>query len=332
MAHLRTDVTELVTGLGMLGHDDVATALAERPAGMVSVSPEQWERLSMAYAGGLYDAEFRSAFDNGQSFLRSREGLRGRRPIVVEWKGAQANPGDEVLPIDLRIDHVFLISCKYLSKIVHNAAPQRVFEQSLRSTPFKKADWYSVIAPTEHQALYEATVRCCGVDVPPMVVDLNMIDRAGLKERYPRQWPQEVEERYAQLCRVVSEESAARWRAAIASKSEAEATLWRLLRFGPAPYFVLGTSPKDSLRLRIATPWDWRQEYQLRDLTVAPKPGGQPMVGWVATVRSRHTGASSEVQGHVEVRWSHGRFGGPPEAKVYLDTPHHLVPGYFPLA
>ena len=35
--------------------------------------------------------------------------------------------------------------------------------------------------------------------------------------------------------------------------------------------------------------------------------------------------------GHIEVRWSHGRFGGPPEAKGYLDTAHHLVPGYVTL-
>ncbi len=36
-------------------------------------------------------------------------------------------------------------------------------------------------------------------------------------------------------------------------------------------------------------------------------------------------------RGHVEVRWSHGRFRGAPEAKVYLDTPHADVPGYSPL-
>jgi hypothetical protein len=40
------------------------------------------------------------------------------------------------------------------------------------------------------------------------------------------------------------------------------------------------------------------------------------------------TGVDRTVEGHVELRWSHGRFGGPPEAKVYLDTPHHEVPGY----
>jgi hypothetical protein len=54
-------------------------------------------------------------------------------------------------------------------------------------------------------------------------------------------------------------------------------------------------------------------------------------VGWAATVRDRTSRSETTVAGHIEVRWSHGRFGGPPEAKGYLDTPHHLVPGYFTL-
>ena len=55
------------------------------------------------------------------------------------------------------------------------------------------------------------------------------------------------------------------------------------------------------------------------------------MVAWHAVVRRRSDRADLGVDGHVEVRWSHGRFCGPPEAKVYLDTPHAEVPGYFPL-
>ena len=59
--------------------------------------------------------------------------------------------------------------------------------------------------------------------------------------------------------------------------------------------------------------------------------GGQPRVGWEAMVRDRASHEVHSVVGHIEVRWSHGRFGGLPEAKGYLDTPHHLVPGYFTL-
>jgi len=103
------------------------------------------------------------------------------------------------------------------------------------------------------------------------------------------------------------------------------------LRMGSAPYFVLGSSPRRPLRLRVATPWDWRQLFMLEQLEIFAQEGGQPKVGWRATVRERSAGRSHEVSGHVEIRWSHGRFGGPPEAKGYVDSPHHLVPGYFPL-
>ena len=107
--------------------------------------------------------------------------------------------------------------------------------------------------------------------------------------------------------------------------------LWRLLRIGSAPYFVLGASPKGFTRFRIATPWDWRQNFELRRFEVESRAGGQPMVAWDAIVRRRADGEERAVCGHVEVRWSHGRFCGPPEAKVYLDTPHSEVPGYFAL-
>jgi hypothetical protein len=110
-----------------------------------------------------------------------------------------------------------------------------------------------------------------------------------------------------------------------------EAMLWRLLRIGSAPYFVLGSSADRSLRLRIATSWDWRQQFQLIAITMEGQPGGQPRVGWEAVVRDRVSHVVRSVVGHIEVRWSHGRFGGPPEAKGYLDTAHHHVPGYFTL-
>src|SRR5690606_10346106 len=80
------------------------------------------------------------------------------------------------------------------------------------------------------------------------------------------------------------------------------------------------------------SPWDWRQSFRLRRFQVEPVPSRQPVVRWAAAVDDRLSGARHTVEGHIEVRWSHGRFGGLPEAKVYLDTPHPPVPGYWPLA
>jgi hypothetical protein len=107
--------------------------------------------------------------------------------------------------------------------------------------------------------------------------------------------------------------------------------LWRLLRLTPAPYFVLGTAPSGPIRLRVGTPWDFGRAHKVRRFEVSAGSGGQATVEWSAAVVDRTSDDEVEVRGHVEVRWSHGRFGGPPEAKVYLDTPHSRVPGYVPL-
>ena len=112
-----------------------------------------------------------------------------------------------------------------------------------------------------------------------------------------------------------------------------ETMLWRLLRLESAPYFVLGESAdRRPLRYRVATPWDFRIRYEFRDLFVsANREAQQPVVHWKAVVRNHTTDLEETVEGHVEIRWSHGRFGSSPEAKVYLDTSHHEVPGYLPL-
>lgn len=55
------------------------------------------------------------------------------------------------------------------------------------------------------------------------------------------------------------------------------------------------------------------------------------MVSWEAVFDDRMTSLRNSVAGHVEIRWSHGKFCGQPEAKVYLDTPVEEVPGYFRL-
>jgi hypothetical protein len=138
-------------------------------------------------------------------------------------------------------------------------------------------------------------------------------------------------EAYSALSAAVAAGSARRWREHLRRESVREATLWRFLRVAAATYFVLGSDGDRSLRLRVGSPWDWRRSFRLRRFDVESVESRQPVVAWRATVDDRASGEAVVVEGHIEVRWSHGRFGGLPEAKVYLDTPHHQVPGYWPL-
>ena len=61
------------------------------------------------------------------------------------------------MPADLRVDHVYLISCKYLSKVLHNASPESLFDRRLvgGGTARSRVDWYDAVAPAEHQELYQ---------------------------------------------------------------------------------------------------------------------------------------------------------------------------------
>ena len=391
----RTTVTELGTGLGMLGLAGMAESVRSRTPVMHSLSPEMWDRLERLHAGGAYEAEFHAAWANGQAFLTAGDGLRGRLPLVVEWKGTGRAPGDEVAPIDLRVDHVYLISCKYLSKILFNVSPASIFDSLLFGGPGRGAraarevlpgggDWYAEVAPAEYEALYECVRLAAGDahhaappysptrpvgpnrppsvvalpglggdeaagvpavggargnaappalgDLPSRAVDLTVSQREALGHWLRPGWPPGAKDLYTALSGAVARASARRWEAAMDDRGgTGEAMLWRLLRIGSAPYFVLGSSAERSLRLRIATSWDWRQQFQLIAITMEGQAGGQPRVGWEAIVRDRSSYEVHSVVGHIEVRWSHGRFGGLPEAKGYLDTPHHLVPGYFAL-
>ncbi|MEI2696907.1 MAG: hypothetical protein V9E94_00705 [Microthrixaceae bacterium] len=335
MPALRTEITEIVTGLAMLGAETLDDAMSARPCELVGVDDPTWERLAGARHDRAHDRDFLAAWNNGRAFLAARDGLRGRRPIVIEWKGGHRDPGDTSVPSDLRVDHVYLVSCKYLSKVLHNASPWALFSHHLVGALARRneGDWFDAVAPREHQELYRLVRQRYGADLglPEAAGRLSTAQRRLLRARIPRDWDEGCQAAYAALVEQTSGESTRRWAEGLGTARDREMMLWRLLRLTPAPYFVLGTSAAGSLRLRVDTPWDFTRAHKVHRLDLLAGTGGQATVEWSAVVTDRSTGDDRSVRGHVEVRWSHGRFGGPPEAKVYLDTPHERVPGYVAL-
>ncbi len=336
----RTTVTELATALGTLGDPGPTEALGRRPPEL-RIDGATWDRLATLHRDGRFAAEFATAFANGRALLEAEDALAGRHPRIVEWTGGRRPPGDEVAPIDVRIDHVYLVSCKYRSDILANASPGRLFDGLLATTgDWDRGDWFATVAPAQHHALYRACRTAAGLfDLPPSPERCDREQRHRLRVALAdRAYPDEASRAaYTDLCRAVSAASAERWRQGLRrSGTGPEAMVWRLLRIGNAPYFVLGVDRRTGspARFRIAGPWDWRDEFELVDLQVKAGSAAQPRVDWTIRYRRRRRPApagAGTVRGHVEIRWSHGRFAHPPEAKVYLDTPMAELPGYHPL-
>src|SRR6185437_16851027 len=80
LADLKTAITEVVTGLGMCGDDDVGVALKDRPDALENVSSDDFRRLGDAWNDGQHRDLFVASFMNGQAFLRASDALRGRPP------------------------------------------------------------------------------------------------------------------------------------------------------------------------------------------------------------------------------------------------------------
>ncbi len=277
---------------------------------------------------------FTAAFNNGREFAHADDGLRGRVPQRVEWKGPQRPPGDDAIPADLRIDWVYLVSCKYLSKVLLNPSPVRLFDGLLVGDGRRGAHWFLEVAEREFQAFYEEVAAHFDIrGFPLRVSNLNKEQQDALRDHLrPRALPPELQPAWLTLCEAVSIRTANRWAQNLDRAFMRRRLLWRMLRISAATYFVLGADQRSSLSLRIDSAWDWTQSFDFKTFEVVPRLAGQPEVGWRATIVDRTVDAVRVIEGHIEIRWSHGRFRGNPEAKVYLDTSLTEVPGYHPLS
>ena len=127
------------------------------------------------------------------------------------------------------MDYVYLVSCKYGSKLLHNASPSHLFDRLLAIRRF-------YTACRDHLG---------GTDLPEKVTDLNRDQRNRLKKAFKRHWPTPLKSPYQQFAAQVSNASAQRWATTLGNRAQTkEELLWRLLRLQPAPYFVLGTFGK----------------------------------------------------------------------------------------
>ncbi|MDZ4825951.1 MAG: hypothetical protein SGJ13_05725 [Actinomycetota bacterium] len=329
----RTTVTELATALGTVGPADLATVLEKRPP-VVKINDDDWDRIEALHDSRRFAAEFAAAFANGQAFLTARNALRGRCPIEVEWIGGRRSIGDDATPTDIRIDHVFQISCKYLSSNIANVSPARLFDGLLSTAGnWQRRDWYETTAPAEYRELYAVCRNASGLkELPVNHGDLTTAHRRLIsKSIRGRKYPENAQRAYAQLCEAVSIASADRWNTNIKRAGMGERMLWRLLRIGGASYYLLGVDASQLLRVRVAGPGDWRQEFEFVSLDITAARAGQPQVNWIGRCRERSSHKTREVRGRAEIRWSHGRFRQPPEAKIYVETPVSELPGYFAL-
>ncbi len=252
--------------------------------------------------------------------LRQRPGLpRGRRRaarddarVSSSGRGGAVRPVTRWRPVDLRIDHVYLVSCKYLSRNIANPSPARLFDGLLATAgDWDQTDWYEVDGA--RRATGPSTTRAgrrrASTDLPD--------DPATLTPSRPAAPPTGVARtvvsargapgHYRALCTRVSTDSAQRWHDNVVRQRSAERQAWRLLRIGNATYFLLGADAPplaapaggEPLGLAPGLSSSWIS-------TSGPPPSGQPQVDWAVTYanvrRHAHAIGAGARRGALEPR------------------------------
>ena len=92
-----------------------------------------------------------------------------------------------MIPADLRIDHVYLVSCKYLSNILHNPGPARLFDRLLVGEQRSGVDWFAEVAPSSTRRSTTLLARMWTWRCRQLSVDLNSASqRAALRDSFRR--------------------------------------------------------------------------------------------------------------------------------------------------
>ena len=300
---------------------------------------EVWQQLDSIAASGRFATELSSAFANGRALLDAPDGLRGRTPLDHRMDRRPATPrgrgGTHRPPHRPRLPHQLQVRVRHPGQCL--TRPGSSTGLLATSGTWDRTDWYEAVAAGELGSLYRACLDATGLDsLPPTPSQCSREEVGQLRDALGGRTYPDAESRaaYAELCRAVSSASAR----AGPSSSRPAGSPGRPCCGGSCgsaapPISSSATTGGTGLpaRYRIASPWDWRDQFELSAFAVSPSQAGQPRVDWTCTYRSREDGADRDVTGHVEIRWSHGRFAQPPEAKVYLDTPMSSLPGYHPL-
>jgi hypothetical protein len=338
MASQRTKLSELGTAVGLCWDPAGPWPESVEAVTVPGIAPELWQPAVLpATATGSPDRDLLlRALHNGHEFRRVV--LRGRAPEHVEWSGSGRSVWTSDVPRDLTVDRVWFLQAKYDSTCVLNTAPGTLVDELLADdAPPSRPSWYEEVALAELQAYYRAVRRRPGLEtLPTDVRDVDGPHRAALKAalRSGAEVPAAEERTYGELCAAVSVATTLRWRRRLASATSSQRTqlLFRMLRIGGGPYWLLGTKGSAPVQLAVTDTRSWRNRFTLQRFTVLDAHAGQPQVDWRADVIDTATRTRHPIEGYCEIRWSHGKLMGHPECKVQVATPLEAIPGYEPMA
>lgn len=342
MARQKTEATELALAFGLAGVDPTAISFQEASQAVLSLTASGFQatRALIAPTSPLA-RDLEALVQLGKRLASAHPDLFPRAGKVL-WIGGVKQSGTVTLPIDIRHGSTH-VSVKYNSRVVYNRSPENLFIHLPSGTldVASSANWYAQKAPDAYQELFLAATGEQGfagyTDVFAFDRNATRAQRRCLQALIASssaETRRRFESAYLNLCSVVSRASAeafrTSWRGVARARRPlvADAIIRNFLRLDAVPYVLAGIDQGQPFAIEFPDITAWRTRWRLEDVDVFPDPrAGQPVVRFELYIVRRSTRGVVRLPFHAEVRWSHGKFCGNPEAKLYRDVAWHEIPG-----
>lgn len=327
-----TEATEISVGLGLLGLSPLNATEPQVQGGFGgSVNASQYRRFVAEYRKG--ERKYRQFFNLGCELKRSYPPFAKTHIERVIWEGPNRQAKKSDVARDLFAEGTS-ISIKDKSNVVYNSSPYNLFvtlpKGEGRET--RSADWYLQVAPSEYRQLYACARSSWWPELPERIEDYYLHigpdvfwGRKDFGKIIPKNGNNEFNQLYVHFSHVVATESARIFNENLQASlstgkrsSVIELILGRFFRIDDQEYIFCGLEGRKPFGVVIPGLTAWKREWQFMELEATPGLArDQPVVDFTIGLKNRETRQRITRTFHAEVRWSHGKFCGNPEAKVY---------------
>jgi len=260
---------------------------------------------------------------------------------IVAWTGTEKLAAGSSVAKDILIKNANLrVSVKENADVYINGSPEKIFQMipsGFFGQTVRGADWFITTADIELDSYFLA----CGGNL--IKGCKNASDFYSLIERKQRKvFGKKVKalhdsnnanviKAYASLCEKVSKESAKIFNSNLSSSLAAKKRiLLEIFKFffklNSVEYILAGVEKNKPFAVSLIPIDQWIKEYEFKGVVALPLSKGQAEVLLRFSFRNKTKKHSFDLDARVEIRWSHGKFCGNPEAKVYKTWEYSQLP------
>jgi len=332
MPSAKTEATELSMGFGILGFDN--------PIGRIDQILALFDGTLSSEVYTSFEVEYQRNVALYSRFVVIGLGLRERNfdnITSINWTGPDQQANTVSGANDLYIPRVNTpISVKCNSNVVANRSPYNFFV-SLPSgmvTVSRSNDWFIEKDYDGIQAFYEHARQSYGERIPEDIRDFYQSytrERRRPFSQFVKHSMEDVRDEelinlYQIMCHNVARNSADDFNHHLASirpntRIAINETIVReFFRIDTVPYLLAGLDHGNSLAVMIPDLTSWKRNWGLLSATAVPALDKmQSEVNVTLTFMEKLRRMSFTLPFRAEIRWSHGKFCGNPESKIYKD-------------